>query len=416
MRATLTFAGLALLLGGSSVRAESWPRWLGPRNDGISRESGLLARWPEAGPKVLWRAKVGIGYATPVVAGGRVFTFMLDEGREVLTAFDLETGALAWRHGDEGGWERSYEGTRATPFIDGDRIYTLGGAGAVSARELASGKLVWRVNVLEAAGSTDNLTWGASASPLVDGERIYLQAGKGGAVAVALETSTGRVAWTSEAKGVGGYAAPVLVDAAQGRQLVVFGGTALFGLVPADGRTAWELPWKTEYDVNAVTPIHRSGRLFVTSAYNHGGALLRLTPGGPVSVWENRDGASKFPPAILDGDALYLNNEGVLTCLDWETGRTRWRATDRDLRLGSGGSFVRVGDRLVTLSERGVVSLVKATPTGVERLSQATMLKGDRVWSSPVVAEGRLFLKGHDELVVADLRAPKPAAAVPAAP
>lgn len=400
--------GLSIAAG-----AEEWPRWLGPRADGISLEQGLLDTWPPEGPRVAWRAKVGIGYATPVVAGGRVFLFTLDDGHEVLTAFDVETGRVAWRESYEGGWDRSYEGTRATPFIDGGRIYTVGGSGVVAAREVATGALVWRANVLDEAGSTGNLTWGVSSSPLVDGERVYVQAGKGGAVAVALDKRTGKVAWTSEARGVGGYAAPLLVDAGRGLQLVVFGGTAVHGMVPATGKRAWELPWRTEYDVNAVMPLHRSGRLFVSSGYNHGGALLKLTPAGATTVWESREAGSKFPPAILAGPVVYVNNEGVITCVDWETGKTRWRSSDRDLRLGSGGSFVRVGDRLVTLSERGMLSLVKASPTGIQRLSQVKLVSGDRVWASPVLAGGRLFVKGQEELVVLDVRAPAPTAAVP---
>ena len=146
------FVALVAVLASLPVGAEEWPKWRGPGGDGISRDAKATPKWPEKGPKVLWRAEAGDGYASPVAAKGRVYQFAQFDDDEVLVAHDARTGAVAWRKALKGGWTRSYEGTRATPTIAGDRIYTFGGTGDLVARDLATGELAWRVAVLGVTG------------------------------------------------------------------------------------------------------------------------------------------------------------------------------------------------------------------------------------------------------------------------
>ena len=383
---------------------EDWPHWLGPRRDGISRETNLAESWPEGGPPELWSAEVGLGYASPVTAGGRVYLFSMNDNKETLTCFDANSGSIIWSNEGGAGRTRSYPGTRATPAVaDGD-VITLGGTGELTCRDVATGTPRWTTNILNETGTTA-LDWGMASSPLVDGNRIFVQAGQGGSVALALHRATGKIIWKSEATGIAGYAHPVLVDVDGTGQLIVFAGKAVIGMNPENGKTLWQEPWKTNYDVHASTPVYRDGDLFVTSAYGTGAGMLKVTGSGASRQWEKKEVQSRFQPALLDGDALYLNSEGTMTCLSWPDGKTLWKDAT-SLKLGEGGSLLRLpGDRMIALGQRGLLTLARATPDKLEVISAAEVLDGAQIWATPLVYGGRLYLKGEQELVCYDISA-----------
>ena len=241
-------------------------------------------------------------------------------------------------------------------------------------------------------------------------DAVYVQSGKGGSIAVAVRKDDGSVLWQSEARGTSGYAHPILVDAGGKPQLIVFAGKALYGMDPATGKTLWQQPWETSYDVNSTTPVFRDPHLFVSSEYNHGSMMLRLSSGGAEKLWENKEIQSKFPGMVLDGDALYANSSGTIKCMSWPDGKILWAAKDPKLRLGPGGSIVRYGtDRLLGMSERGNLSISRATPEGIDLLAQAQVLDSREAWSTPLLYGGRLYAKGDTEFICFDLspRAPQ---------
>ena len=383
VRQPATPAAAAALTG----PVEDWPKWRGPRGDGISRETAVVSQLPPDGPPQLWAADVGIGYSSPVAAAARVYLFTLNQGKETLTCFDANTGQIVWSDESSGRtWTTKYPGTRATPVIEGNAVYTYGGGGELMRRDLATGKAAWQVNVLKTTGSNP-LGWGQASSPLIVGDRIYVQSGQGGAVAVCVIKNDGKVLWQSEASGVGGYAHPILADVSGAPQLIVFGGKALYGMDPETGKTIWQQPWETSYDVNAATPVYRDRFLFVSSEYNHGCMMLRLNATTAEKLFEKPDIQAKFNGMILDGDHLYANSGGTIKCMSWPDGAIVWEAKDNDLRLGPGGSLVRLAgdDRMLTMSERGKLSITRCTPKGIELLSQAQVLGDERV-EVPVLA------------------------------
>lgn len=395
------YQGAATLPAGT----EDWPRWLGPSGDGISRETNLAQRWPDDGPAELWSAEVGLGYAGPIAAGGRVYVFSMNETKESLTCFDANSGRIVWSQPGGGGRTRSYPGTRATPAIDGNDIVTFGGAGELTCRDLATGSPRWTTNVLDATNTTAQ-DWGTASSPLIDGSRIFVQGGQGGSVALAINRADGSILWQSEATGIGGYAHPILAEVEGTRQLIVFGGKAVYGMNPDDGKTLWSEPWNTPYDVHATTPVYRDGHLFVSSAYGVGAMMLKVTASGASRQWVKKDVQSRFQPAILDGDALYVHSEGKMMCLSWPDGKPLWTDGNNTLKLGIGGSFVRLpGGRMIALGERGLLSLARATPEKLEVISAAPVLDGAEIWAMPLVYGGRLYLKGEQELICYDISA-----------
>ncbi|HEV2688566.1 MAG TPA: PQQ-binding-like beta-propeller repeat protein, partial [Bryobacteraceae bacterium] len=319
-RASLLIAVIPLLYS-AMTRAEQWPKFLGPNGSGISHETGLLDQWPAAGPMKAWSATVGEGYASPVALDGRVYIFAQEGRNDTLWALDALSGKVLWKQGYEAARspqqsqgansENGLAVPESTPTIDGDRIYTYGGGGDLVCRRLADGKLLWRLNILDQTRG-NILTWAQASSPLVDDKFVYVQGGESGAVAVAIDKTSGKIAWKSQAAGLAGYSAPVTATVDQKHQLFILGGDRLYGMDPQTGQTIWSQPWKTDFDVNAATPVIHENHVFITSNYDHGCAMYTLSAAGATKDWENDEVQSQFQTPILDGDRLYANSAGTL--------------------------------------------------------------------------------------------------------
>jgi outer membrane protein assembly factor BamB len=383
----------------AAAHAEEWPHWLGPRGDGISTEVAFAKPWPAAGLNKVWSKPIGRGFSSPIALDGRVYAFHDLEGAEHLTAYDANSGAVLWDEKDEGGWNGDHPGTRATPAISEGAIYTYGGAGDLTARNLADGKKLWRLNILKAVGAQP-MIWGVGSSPLVIGDLIYVQTAMGGSIAVAVNRKTGDIAWQSEEKGVAGYAPVIQVEIGGQKVLILAAGQQVVAVRPDTGKTLWKAPFHIEEDVHAATPVYRDGALFVTAAYNAGGALLKVTPKSATISWTSKQVTARFNPAILDHGYLYLNSEGFIECVDWFTGDVMWTAEERELRVGQGGAVLRVADKLITLSDRGVLTLLKATPSGYSKVSQFQAGTGWQNFAIPLLYRNRLYLRGETTLTV----------------
>jgi len=413
-------AGMLIVLccAAAVARADDWPRWRGPGGDGISREQDLAEKWPDAGPRVLWTAKVGAGYSSPVAVDGVVYLFSTVNDHDTLTVFDAGTGKQVWSNSYDGGWTGANgsgrPGTRSTPAVDGDVIFTYGGESDLVCWSRNDGRIIWRLNVIKKTGGKV-LNWGTAGGPTVSGDYVYVQGGigEGAAVAVCVEKASGKIHWTSEARGAagdnddfapgGGYAYPVVADVQNTGQLLVFASRAFIGMDVDTGKTLWSEPWVTVYDVNSATPIYEDGHAFVSSAYDHGCMVVELTPGGGKKVLESQEVMCHFQPPILDRHVLYANSAGTLKCVSWPDVREKWQT--RELKLGSGGSMVRVpGDRLILMTDTGKLWLIKANAEGFEKLSRAEVFAGQsEIWATPLVYNGRLYCKGTDELRCLDI-------------
>ena len=386
---------------------DDWPKWCGPRGDCTTLEKGLLQEWPEAGPKELWRQPVGLGFAGPVAEGGRVYLFGTVDGKDTLACLSAEDGNVLWLRKSAGGWTGGHSGTRATPTIEGNRVYTFGGLGDLICRDLAGGKEIWTLDVMKAVGGKTPM-WGSASCPTIVGDLLYLQIGepaqKGGSapVAVAVNKKDGNLVWESEEKGRGSYAAVVPIDVGGARQMVAFAGTAAVGMDPATGKTLWTQPWKTQYDINAVSPLYRDGHLFLTSGYGRGCAMFKFDGKKTEQLWEKKEPHDRMVPPLLEGENLYVTNEGSLMCLHWPDGNELWR---NDLKLGLGGQYVRAGEKMILLSDTGVLMLVEATPKECTVVTKVSLFKGSENWASPLVYRGRLYVKGPEEVVCFDIRA-----------
>ena len=331
-----------------------------------------------------------------------MYIFTLIDGQEVLTALDAATGQTIWKQSYKGGWTGSYPGSRAAPTIEGEFIYTFGGSGELTCRKLSDGQQVWRVNVL----AEKNLDWGVASTPTIDGDRIYVQPGDGGPLALAVDKANGKVVWRARRPACAGYA-PVVVaggGAELPKQVIVFAGKAVCGLDPASGKTLWSFPRVSQWNVNVATPILDKGRVYVTTGYGLGCMLIQLQGDGAKAVYQNKDMQGRMPTPILDAGYLYGNSEGDLVCMKLDDGQVAWR---EKLNLGFGGTLVRFGDRLIAYSDAGRLMLLEATPAGCKRINQVDLFRGRELWATPLVYDGKLYVKGQTELMCLDIQAKK---------
>jgi outer membrane protein assembly factor BamB len=380
-----------------------WPAYRGTARDGRYRHP-IRTDWPAGGLPRLWQQPVGGGYASFAAADGHLFTIEQRRDQEVVTAYDIETGRELWAHG----WEALFretmggDGPRATPTWDDGRLFALGATGELHSLDAATGELRWRTNILNDAGAT-NLTWAMAASPLVvDGMVVVLPGGENGQSVVAYDADTGDLVWTA-LDDPQGYTAPMLLELAGVRQILVVTATRAVGLTVENGTLLWEYPWVTSSGPpNISMPVAIDGdRLFLSAGYGHGGALIEVTDsGGSLSAqehWRTNRMKNRFSTSVLYEGHLYGLDESILACLDAETGELAWKGG----RYGHGQLLLANG-HLVVLTERGDVVLVRATPDGHEELARFEALSG-KTWNNPAIVDGRLFVRNATEMAAFDI-------------
>ena len=369
-----------------------WPQWRGPERNGVSRETGLLREWPRSGPAVVWSAsQLGAGYGSVAVAGSRVFVQGMKNRQSVVTSLDRAAGKAAWsvalgsaQENDRG------SGPRGTPTVDGDRVYVLTENGDLVCLLVADGKVVWRRNILREFNGR-NINWLVSESPLIDGDRIIVSPGGRNAGMVALDKMTGTTVWVSkELSDEAGYASSVVADVQGVRTIMTLTGNAGIGVRATDGKVMWRYGNVANNTANITTPIYSNGKVFFTSAYGTGGALLGLRATGEgVSAQEiyfTRNMQNHHGGVVLVDGYLYGFNNSILTCLEFETGKVMWR----DRSVGK-GSVAYADGRLYVLSEDNVVGLVEASPKGYRETGRFSIRRsrvaelgasGDQRWTA----------------------------------
>jgi outer membrane protein assembly factor BamB len=381
-----------------------WPQWRGPNRDGISKETGLLKQWPADGPPVVWKASgAGTGYSSLAISGGRICTMGVRGEREYVIAFDAGTGKEIWatatgdRYKDNRG-----DGPRGTPTVDGDRVYSLGGNGDLSSLDAKTGRVVWAMNVLQKFGGR-NPNWGMSESPLVIGEKLLVNAGGPEASVIALNKKDGSLIWKSQSDAAG-YSSAMPVQVGGTTQVVFFTHQRALGVDLKDGRLLWSYQKASNDVANVATPVVKGNRVFVSSDYGTGAALVEIkSDGSAQEVYFTKEMRNHHSSSILVGDYLYGFSSGILTAMRFDTGEVAWR----DRSVGK-GSLAYADGNLYALSENGVVGLIEATPAGYREKGRFRIQQGSLpTWTHPVVAGGRLYLRDQDTIYAYDVREKK---------
>lgn len=391
---------LSLCLIAGVASAADWPQFRGPNRDGISPETAVLKSWPASGPKVLWKAPVGEGYSQVVSVKGRLYTLAQQGQEQVALAFDSATGKRLWRTRIDREYNDGQgDGPRSTPTVDGELVYVLSAHGKLAALRTANGQPAWQHD-LRAEFGANPPGWGVSTSPLVEGNLLVVNVGgSGNKSIVAFDKTNGKPVWTSQNDSAG-YSAPIAITVRGVRQIIVFTADAILSLSSKDGKLLWRHPWKTDYDVNAATPVFfPPDKLFVSSGYGTGSVLFQIRGTNAVEVWRSRGMKNQFSSSVLHNGILYGFDDSTLKAIDAATGAERWK------QRGFGhGSLILAGGNLIVLSERGKLALVNATPEAYRELGTAQVLEG-KCWTAPSLADGRLYVRNEEQLIALDWKA-----------
>lgn len=429
---------LIWLAAGAIALAEDWPQWLGPKRDGVWRETGIVKELPAAGPKVRWRTEIGAGYAGPAVAGGRVyvtdrllaprtanpanpFERGVIPGSERVLCLDEKDGKILWKHEYDCPYNVSYPaGPRATPVVEGDRVYTLGTEGHLFC--LQAGKVVW-AREFKKDFAVDTPLWGFSGHPVIEGNRLICLVGGKDSVAVAFDKATGKEIWRALSAKEPGYAPPMIFEAGGKRQLIIWHPESVNSLDPETGKVYWTRPFAVKNALTISTPRKLGDYMLVTSFYN-GSLMLKLDQDKPgaTEVWRgkanserNTDGLHSImcTPFLEDGYIYGVCSYGQLRCLKADTGERVWEslaATGGKETRWANAFLVKNGDRFFLPNEKGELIIASLTPKGYREISRAKLLEPtnmaagrDVVWSHPAFANRSIYARNDKEIISVSL-------------
>jgi outer membrane protein assembly factor BamB len=419
----IILAGFLLVLGVLTLplSAADWPQWQGIDRTAVSKEKGLLQKWPEkTGPKLLWSIDtLGEGYGTPTVAAGRIYTMGNrpndnKEPREWVFALSEKDGKELWAvdvgpvRANGGG----YAGPRCSPTVDGNNVYALGMNGDLLCIDTnaatTAGGIKWRVDFRKdfkgRAGG-----WAYSESPLVDGDQLIVTPGGDDAAIVALNKLTGAVIWKAKVpqKDHAHYSSVIVADIHGVRQYIQFMSGGVVSVAAKDGAFLWRYDNPANGTANCSSPVYSDGHVFAASGYGTGGGLVKIIKNEDGSwtadeVYFTKRMQNHHGGMILVDGFLYGSNEGQLTCLNFQDGSVKWA----DRRPGK-GSIAAADGRIYYREENGPITLVELTSTKyIEhgRFEQPNR-SGKNTWPHPVIANGRLYLRDQETLYCYDVKA-----------
>ncbi|HUR53284.1 MAG TPA: PQQ-binding-like beta-propeller repeat protein [Gemmataceae bacterium] len=424
---------LALATVALTVTAADWPQYRGPNRNDVSPETGLLKAWPAGGPALLWTySDAGVGYSPPAVVGDRVYLTGGRGDREFLIALDAKSpkdGAVAEAWAADIGptfqWKGNSwsAGPSATPTVDGDAVFALGGNGDLVCVGAADGKERWRTNlpkdldgqVNPIGGGPKNLGWGFTGSPLIDGDALVLAVGGPKGTLAALDKKTGRVNWRSTGlTDQAAYTSPLAFEVGGVRQYVILTNVGLAGVAAKDGAVLWRHRRPQPYGTEVInTPLVSGDLIYTTVAVGNGGCeLVRVEKDGDgfkaTSVYANKNLMNHHGNVVLVDGHVFGFGQGW-TSQDFKTGDVVWSERGK-LR---GGSVTFADGRFYCYTEDdGTAALVEASATGwkesgrfkIPRASAKRAPQG-KVWTPPVVSGGRLFLRDQELVFCFDVKA-----------
>ncbi|MCU1265849.1 MAG: Serine/threonine protein kinase [Acidobacteria bacterium] len=403
----LSITAVVLLTSGSLIA--DWPQWRGPNRDGKVTDASLPQTWPKA-LKEEWKIPVGIGHASPVVAGGRIYIFARQNDEEVLRCLDAATGKEIWKSGQAIAYEMHPaatghgKGPKSTPVISQGKVYTFGISGVLSCHDAATGKLKWR-REFSAQYPHTSPWFGTAMSPVVDnGLLIAHVGGQDKGALTAFDSETGEVKWSNDVDGPA-YSSPMIVTLAGVRQIVNFTQKELVGVEAATGKLLWRLPAKSQYEENSVTAVSYKDTLIV-SREGLGLSALRLVKQGseivPQEIWNNKENQMYLNSPVLQGNMLLglsALKKGQFFAIDADTGKTLWQSPGR---MGENAALLNLGDKfLLALTNEAKLIVVPMSKTEYAAAAEYTVAMSP-TWAHPVVLGNRILIK--DETTLSSLK------------
>lgn len=410
------------------TKGVDWPRFLGPTGDNVSPEKGILTKWPADGLKVLWSAKMGLGYAPPVIAKGRCYHFDRFGDKNMLSCRHAENGKLLWRFEYDTDYEDKYgysPGPRACPVVNDGRVYIYGPEGMLHCLDALKGDEIWKINTVKEYNVLQNF-FGVGSVPVVEGDLLIVAIGgspkgeapddfrkvKGnGTAIVAFDKKSGKEKYRLSDE-LSSYSSPVVTKVGDRRLGLYFARGGLLGFDPVAGKVDFHFPWRGKMleSVNAANPVVVGDQALITECYEKGTAVLKIKPGKAEQVWiddeeEYRDMKLKChwnTPIHVDGYVYGSSgrheNEAELRCIELATGKVVWR--EKGLERCS---LTQIDGHFLCMTERGKLLLLKINPRKFEKVAEWETDFDYPSWAAPVVSYGLMYIRGKDRLMCAEL-------------
>ena len=387
----------------NSLSSQDVAQWRGPNRNGIYNETGLLKKWPDTGPKLLWHFDgLGDGHTSAAVTGKGLFITGMINGTGNVFAFDIKGNQL-WKkeYGPE--WTESHNGVRSTPLVVKDKLYFVSAFGKLICMNCSDGQTVWTIDLVKQYGAK-NIQWGMTENLLFDGNVLYCTPGGSGASIVALDMNSGKEIWKSKATGEkSAYCSPIVIKLQNKKIIVTIMQNSIYGFDAATGNKLWKSEFKMDPDVHPNSPVYIDGYLLCTSGYGLGSVMLKLSADGTsvTEAWENASCDPKMGGVVVLNGRIYGTGDRnrKFFCLDWKTGKELF--STRDL---APANIIADEGLLYVYSESGKVNLVEAKADGFNVISSFSVPSGEGPhWAHLVIKDKKLYVRHGSSLMVYDI-------------
>jgi|GEM_PF-336188 len=395
------------------IKHADWTKFRGSKANSITEETGWNPKALKK-PKILWTVKINRGYSSPVIKDKKLYVIGNDANKDTVYCLNIEDGGEIWQYTYTYKTKlttgiRQYPGSRATPYIDNNKVYILSCTGDVYCLNADNGEVIWDKNLNTDFSATTPL-WGFAGSPVIIDDILILNSNKYG---IALNKKTGDLIWKSDENETGGYSTPVIYNNNGKKSAALFGEKRLYSIDVIDGKLNWEYPIKVDSDEsNGIDPAIYDNKFFISYGYsnkaNEGKTtiLLELKDNKPVVIYENNSIHSKATNPVLIDNYIYCGkcekgDDFYLACIDISTGKELWSN-----KIGyTHGSIIYSDGKIIALSLRGDLYIIEASPDEYKEIIKYRSRKQGDYWANPVLSNGKLFLRDsrRGELICIDL-------------
>jgi len=399
------------------IEAQKINEWRPENRTGVSAETGLLKSWPAAGPTLLWSCPdLAKGFSSPVFGNNTIYitgNSGSNGAEDILFALDMK-GKVLWQTVFGRAWTGSSPESRATPTVEGNRVYVCSGFGDLACIDGTNGKIIWTYKGSELNKGTYG-AWGIAESILIDGNKIYFSPGGPETMTIALNKATGDVVWKSASlSDKPGYVSPILVNYAGKKMIVNVSLGHVFGVDASNGEILWKVAHAPSSDgddlIKCTTPLYKDGMVYVTGGYDTGGMMIKIADDGKSanvvwtdSVLDNHHGGVVLVNGYIYGSNWLNNSNGNWCCIDWKTGKKMWEE-----HWNTKGSIISAEGMLYIYEEKnGNIALLKANPEKFDLVStfKVTQGKAGAFWAHPVIYNGVLYLRHTNALMAYNIKA-----------
>lgn len=388
----LTIVAVITLYCSMAVYGETynWQYWKGPNLNGISDESNWDPECLKRPLKVNWKINVGFGYSNVGIYNDHLYTIGFDKETKLNTLYclNVKSGEKIWDY-TYGSTKGKWTGPKGSPVIDEGLVYTFSQDGQFFCNDAKTGKLKWKKDLIKDFGAK-KLMWEFSSSVCIEGDAAILNACESG---IAFNKKTGALLWKSK-PGAGNHSTPVTFKFRKKTYAAIYGKKHLYAVDVDNGKVLWSFPWETTYTLMCADPYIYDGKLFISTGYGNGCALLDISKGKPVELWRNKDLSTHFSTVVIIDGFIYgidgnTGTDGLLKCLDMKDGSVRW---SKELGFGN---MMAAGGHLIMVTEKGSLYIVKADPDSYKEVSMKEDILTKLCWTSPVLCRSTIYLRSN---------------------